>query len=133
MRHPVEVLVGQVRHTRASAEKLDDREPFDGTRELATAPFVDAQHRRKVFSGGVVDVEGVGQQLADAGGAAGSIHGILVAGGKQEGVSLGASGLVRPEEGADVMPEFVGQSAEPRALRERRKGEVHEDVPSRRS
>ena len=83
-----------------------------------------------MFDGRVVDVEGVGQQLADAGGAACSIHGILVAGGEQEGVSLGASGLVRPEEGADVVPEFVGQGAEPRALLERRKGEVHEDIGS---
>ena len=80
--------------------------------------------------GGVVDVEGVGQQLADTGSAAGSIHSILVAGGKQEGVGLGASGLVRAEEGSDVVPEFVGQRAEPWALLERREGKVHEDISS---
>ena len=130
MRHPVEVLVGQVRHARAAAEERADCEPFDGSREPATAPFVDARPRQQVFDGRVVDVEGVGQQLADGGGAAGSIHGILIAGGEQEGVSLDASGFVRPEEGADVMPEFVGQNAERRALRKRRKGEVHEDVVS---
>lgn len=80
MGYPVEVLVGQVRHASASAEELDEREPFDGTRELPPAPLVNAQHRRKVFDGSAVDVERVGQELADAGVAAGSIHGILVPG-----------------------------------------------------
>ena len=130
MRDAVEVIVGEIRHARAPAKELDERKPLDRAGELAAAAFVDAQHRRQVLDGGVMDVESVGQQLADAGIAARPVHGVLIAGGEQEGVCLGAAGPVRAEEGADIVSQFVRQRAEPGALRECREGQVDEDVGS---
>ena len=77
-----------------------------------------------------MDVESIGQQLADPGGAARSIHCALVASGEQEGVGLCAAGLVGPEKGADVLLELFRQHAEFGAFRKRREGQIHKDVVS---
>ena len=128
MRDPVEVLVDEVRHAGTATEQLDEREPVDGTGQLAATSLVDAQHGWQARDRRLVNVKRVRQQLADAGSTARSIHGVLVAGREQQGVRLSAAGLVRSEERADVVPQFVGQHAEPGALGKRSESEVDEDV-----
>ena len=117
-----------MRHAGPAAGELDEGQPVDGAGELAGAAFVDPQHRGQMGDGGVVDVEGVGQQLADRRTAARAVRGVLVAGREQQRVGGGAARLVGPEEGADVEPKRLGEVAEAGALRERGEGEIHEQV-----
>ena len=126
--HAVEVVVDEVRHAGPAAGELDEGQPVDGAGELAGAALVDPQHRGKLGDGGVVDVEGVGQQLADRRTAARAVHRVLVAGREQQRVGGGTAGLVGAEEGADVEPQRLGERAEAGAPRERGEGEVHEQV-----
>ena len=130
VRHAVEVVVGEIRHAGLPAKELHERQPVHRARQLPGASFIDAQHRGQVPDGGVVDVEGVGQQLADAGVATGAVHRLRVAGREQQRVGGGAARLVRAEEGADVVAQRFGQGAETGALREGGEGEVHEQVGS---
>ena len=101
----VEVLVGEIRHARAPAKELDERQTVDGAGELAAAAFVDRATRA---ADARPRCDGRRGRRAAAcptvGVAARPVHGVLVAGGEQEGVGFCAAGPVRPEEGADVVP-----------------------------
>ena len=104
VRHAVEVVVGEVRHAGTAAEELDEGEPVHGAGQLPGAPFVDPQHRGQVSDSGVVDVEGVGKQLADASVAAGSVDRARVAGreralfiGKERGIPAGHGNTHLPQ------------------------------------
>ena len=78
----------------------------------------------------MVDVEGVRQELADAGATARLVHLVVVASGEEEGIGFGAAGPVRAKKSAYIVPEFFWQGAEPGALWERRERQVHDCIGS---
>ncbi len=73
MRVGVEGGVDEVGELAGEAVQLDDVGPFDLAEVGAAAALVDAQQRVEAVEGGAVDVEVVGQELADGGAAAGVV------------------------------------------------------------
>lgn len=75
-----------------------------------------------------MDVQGVGQGLADWDLGAGAADGILVSGQVEKTVGLGTGGLVGAEEGADVVTQDLGKLVELGAGAEGGESEVDEKI-----
>jgi hypothetical protein len=97
---------------------LDDVGPLDLAPEGPAAALVHPQERLQLVQGAAVDVEIVGQQLADGRALAGLVDGLGVAGLVEEFVGLAAGLGVRPEEGPHIDLKAARQLVERRALAE---------------
>ena len=94
----LEVGVDQVRDLARMAVQLDQVGAFDLAEVRPVAALVDAEQRVERFQGAAVEIQGVGQQLADVRASAGVIDGLGVAGLEQPvvGQKLFGAGLPTP-------------------------------------
>ena len=106
MRVGVKVGIAQVREFGGPPVNLDDVSPFHLAEVGAAAALVDAQDRLQRVEGAAVDVQVIGQQLANARAPAGLVDRRRVPRLKQQGVSFGA----RPGVGAEERLEVALQS-----------------------
>ena len=113
----VEVGVGQVRDLARMAVELDQVGALDLAEVGAGAALVDAEQRVEGLQGGAVDVQGIGQELADGRSAAGVVDGVGVAGPEQQVVGPPAAVGVATEERPDVPaePDRQGRDRRPAA------------------
>ncbi|MBV9379789.1 MAG: hypothetical protein JO242_03850 [Streptosporangiaceae bacterium] len=88
--------------------QLEEVGAFDLAQQGAAAALVDAQERVGAVQGAAVDVEGVGQELAETEAAAGGVDGLGLAGLEEQGVRLAAGPRVGAEEGTQVALQGTG-------------------------
>ena len=129
MRVGVEVGVGQVRDLARVAVELDQVGALDLAEVGAGAALVDAEQRVEGLQRGAVDVQGVGQELADGRSAAGVVDRVGVAGPEQEIVGPSAAVGVAAEERSDVPAESDREGRDRRPAAEPAEGRV-DPVPA---
>ena len=91
---------------------FDDVGAFDFAQVGTAATFVDAQERFEVVQGAAVDVQVIGEQLADGGAFARLVDGRGIACAKEQFIRKTAGLGVRAEESPHVRPEGAWQLAE---------------------
>ena len=124
----VEVGIGQVRDLARMAVELDQVGALDLAEVGAGAALVDAEQRVEGLQGGAVDVQGVGQELADGRSAAGVIDRVGVAGPEQQVVGPSAAVGIAAEERSDVPPETDREGRDRRPAAEPAEGQADENV-----
>jgi hypothetical protein len=128
VRFGLEIGVDQVRDLARLAVQLDQVGALDLTEVGPGASLVDAEQRVERFEGAAMDVEGVGQDLADRRSPAGVVDGLGIAGLEEPVVGQAAGVRVAAEEGADVPLETERQGRDRRTSPESTEGQVDEQV-----
>ena len=108
MRVGVEVGIGQVRDLARMAVEFDQVGALDLTEVGPRAALVDAEQRVEGLQGRAVDVERIGQELADSRAAAGVVDRFGVAGPEEQVVDP-ASAVGVAAEGRSAVPAETGR------------------------